>query len=88
MEYEERVVHVVWAAHILSYLTSGRSHAELHEFDADSETFEDASPVMRPKTQRFLQARNSLFAESSWTALLSCYQHPKMGWCHGGGGTT
>lgn len=39
--YEERVACVVWAAHILSYLTSKRSHAEPHQHDVDTEEFEN-----------------------------------------------
>ena len=36
-EYEERTARVVWAAHILSYLTKTRSHIELQQPDAVEE---------------------------------------------------
>ena len=29
--HDERIAHVVWAAHILSYLTNNRSHVELQQ---------------------------------------------------------
>lgn len=39
--HEECIARVVWAAHILSYLTNNRNHAELHEAENNAERDSD-----------------------------------------------
>ncbi|KAJ5812387.1 hypothetical protein N7474_008688 [Penicillium riverlandense] len=41
MAHKERVAHIIWAAHILFYITSSRSHAKISQHSADTEEFED-----------------------------------------------
>lgn len=38
---EAHIVRIIWAGHILPYITKNRSQAELHQHNVDTEEFED-----------------------------------------------
>ncbi|GKZ40822.1 hypothetical protein AbraIFM66951_006356 [Aspergillus brasiliensis] len=68
---EEDVAHIVWAAHILAYLTKGRSHAQAEQSgdaaasDADSETdteaaFDDETDTATEKAAALSSSRDSV----------------------------
>lgn len=80
--HKERVARIVWAAHILHYLTNKRSLAELHPTDANVEEDEDCASdyqtertaiLTGPKTsvrQKFLDCISQLLSPSKgWDAV-------------------
>ncbi|OJJ74436.1 hypothetical protein ASPBRDRAFT_72837 [Aspergillus brasiliensis CBS 101740] len=85
---EEDVAHVVWAAHILAYLTRGRSHAQAQQSgdaaasDTDSETEAEAAVE---ETDTATENAAALFTsrESVWRKFLDCVCQllsPCKGW--------
>ena len=38
--HEEYIARVIWAAHIISYLSKSRSHSELHEAESKTEEYD------------------------------------------------
>ncbi|PGH35493.1 hypothetical protein GX50_01708 [[Emmonsia] crescens] len=50
--HEECIAHVVWAAHIFSYLTNNRSHEEHNNAEPDSNTDEPSDCETDYETER------------------------------------
>lgn len=81
-DYEQRIAHVVWAAHILSYLTGGRSNTTLSvpELDDDEDLDADKLEVKTDQAGGLTDSDRSLRFK-----FLDCVAEllsPSRGWQH------
>jgi hypothetical protein len=81
-DHEQRIAHVVWAAHILSYLTGERSNTTLlpPELDDDEDFDADKFDAETDKTGGFTDSDHSLRFK-----FLDCVAEllsPSKGWQH------
>ena len=81
--YEQRIAHVVWAAHILSYLTRGRSHTTLLLPELDDDEDFDADILLDAETDK---ARSLVDSDPLLRfKFLDCVAElfsPSKGWQH------
>ncbi|KAL2809269.1 hypothetical protein BJX63DRAFT_435321 [Aspergillus granulosus] len=75
--HKDHIARVVWAAHILNYLTQNQMHDELQEeehdgkLDHDSDVPSDCETDYETDQAAVLLVLETLFVGNSWTALHS-----------------
>ncbi|OJJ85389.1 uncharacterized protein ASPGLDRAFT_168477 [Aspergillus glaucus CBS 516.65] len=77
--HEVRAARIVWAAHILSYLTNNRSHAELHQLDADPGEFEDCASDYKTENNVVLTGPEE-FVRQKFLNCIAQLLSPSKGW--------